>query len=117
HPGTSAYTTCWVYPGRHGRINIVYALTVSCNYFFCEMGYRLGIDVLDQYAAAFGLGQSTGIELGEKTGVLAGPEHSASVNQMWYGGNTVQAAIGQSDHLFTPLQLASYIATLVRGGD
>ena len=117
YPGTSAYTKCWVYPGRHGRINIVDALTVSCNYFFCEMGYRLGIDALDQYAAAFGLGQSTGIELGEKTGVLAGPEHSASVNQMWYGGNTVQAAIGQSDHLFTPLQLASYIATLVRGGD
>ena len=51
-----------------------------------------------------------------ETGVLAGPEHSAAVNQMWYGGNTVQAAIGQSDHLFTPLQLASYIATLVRGG-
>ena len=116
YPGTTDYTKCAVYPGRHGRLNITRALEVSCNCFFCEMGYRLGIDALDQYAAAFGLGQSTGIELGEDTGVLAGPEHSAAVNQMWYGGNTVQAAIGQSDHLFTPLQLASYIATLVRGG-
>ena len=116
YPGTTDYTNCAVYPGSHGRLNLTRALEVSCNCFFCEMGYRLGIDVLDQYAAAFGLGQPTGIELGEDTGVLAGPEHSNAVNQMWYGGNTVQAAIGQSDHLFTPLQLASYIATLVRGG-
>ena len=116
YPGTHDYTKCAVYPGRHGNVNLIKGLEVSCNCFFCEMGYRLGIDALDQYAAAFGLGQSTGIELGEATGVLAGPEHSASVNQMWYGGNTVQAAIGQSDHLFTPLQLANYIATLVRGG-
>ena len=116
YPGTTEYTKCAVYPGSHGRLNLTRALEVSCNCFFCEMGYRLGIDTLDQYAASFGLGQSTGIELGEETGVLAGPEHSAAVNQMWYGGNTVQAAIGQSDHLFTPLQLANYIATLVRGG-
>lgn len=116
YPNTHDYTKCAVYPGRHGKVNITKALEVSCNCFFCEMGYRLGIDTLSEYATAFGLGQSTGIELGEETGVLAGPEHSAAVNQMWYGGNTVQAAIGQSDHLFTPLQLASYIATLVRGG-
>ena len=116
YPGTTDYTNCWIYPGSHGRLSITQALEDSCNYFFCEMGYRLGIDTLDQYAAAFGLGQSTGIELGEATGVLAGPEHSAEVNQIWYGGNTIQAAIGQSDHLFTPLQLAGYIATLLRGG-
>ena len=116
YPGTREYTKCAVYPGSHGRINLTRALEVSCNCFFCEMGYRLGIDTLSEYAAAFGLGQNTGIELGEATGILAGPEHSAEVNQIWYGGNTVQAAIGQSDHLFTPLQLANYIATLLRGG-
>ena len=116
YPNTREYTKCAVYPGSHGKVNLTRALEVSCNCFFCEMGYRLGIDTLDQYATAFGLGQSTGIELGEETGILAGPEHSAEVNQIWYGGNTVQAAIGQSDHLFTPLQLANYIATLVRGG-
>lgn len=116
YPGTREYTKCAVYPGSHGKLNLTRALEVSCNCFFCEMGYRLGIDTLSEYAAAFGLGQNTGIELGEATGILAGPEHSAEVNQIWYGGNTVQAAIGQSDHLFTPLQLAGYIATLVRGG-
>jgi penicillin-binding protein 2 len=81
------------------------------------MGYRLGIQRLDEYASAFGLGSKTGIEIGDYAGILAGPEHSESVGQIWYGGNTVMAAIGQSDNLFTPLQLANYIATLVDGGD
>lgn len=116
YPGTDFYLRCWIYPGSHGLINVTQALTVSCNYFFCEMGYRLGIDRLDQFASAFGLGQKTGIEIGDAAGVLAGPAYSESIGQTWYGGNTVQAAIGQSDHLFTPLQLSNYIATLVSGG-
>ena len=92
------------------------AITASCNTFFHEMGYRLGIEKLDEYAAAFGLGQPTGIEIGERTGTLAGPEERAARGETWYGGDTVQAAIGQSDNLFTPIQLANYIATLVSGG-
>ena len=111
---------CWLYRqsrATHGSINVSEALYHSCNYFFYEVGRLVGIETLDQYAAAFGLGQSTGIELGERTGVLAGPEYSASQGQVWYDGNTLQAAIGQSDNLFTPLQLANYIATLVGGGD
>lgn len=112
---------CWLYRqsgGTHGSINVSQAIYHSCNYFFYEIGRLTGIDVIDQYAAAFGLGQGTGIELpGERTGVLAGPEYSASQGQVWYDGSTLQAAIGQSDNLFTPLQLANYIATLVGGGD
>ena len=111
---------CWLYRqsrATHGSINVSQALYHSCNYFFYEVGRLVGIETLDQYAAAFGLGQSTGIELGERTGVLAGPEYSQSQGQIWYDGSTLQAAIGQSDNLFTPLQLANYIATLVGGGD
>lgn len=107
---------CWN-RGGHGLVNVTQAITVSCNYFFYEMGYRLGIERLNEYAAAFGLGQKTGIEIGEDAGILAGPDYSESVGQPWYGGNTTQAAIGQSDNLFTPLQLANYIATLVDGGN
>lgn len=117
YPGTDFSLRCWIYPGSHGLIDVTEAIRVSCNSFFCELGYRLGIDRLDEYATAFGLGQSTGIEIGDAKGVLAGPAHSADVDQIWYGGNTVQAAIGQSDHLFTPIQLANYVATLVSGGE
>ena len=111
---------CWIYRqygGTHGTINVSEAIRESCNYFFYEVGRLVGIETLDQYAAAFGLGQPTGIELGERTGVLAGPEYSQSQGQIWYDGSTLQAAIGQSDNLASPLQLANYIATLVGGGD
>lgn len=115
--GTEPFSAwCWKRSG-HGLQNVTQAITNSCNYYFYTMGYRLGIDRLDQYAAAFGLGSKTGIEIGDDAGILAGPAYSESVGQTWYGGNTVMAAIGQSDNLFTPLQLANYIATLVNGGD
>ena len=114
--GTQTWSwKCWK-GGGHGRVNVTQAITASCNTFFHEMGYRLGIEKLDEYAAAFGLGQPTGIEIGERTGTLAGPEERAARGETWYGGDTVQAAIGQSDNLFTPIQLANYIATLVSGG-
>jgi len=107
---------CWK-GGGHGKISISEAITVSCNYFFYELGYRLGIDALTDYAKAFGLGTSTGIEIGDRAGTLAGPESREAAGGVWYGGDVVQAAIGQSDNLFTPIQLANYIATLVSGGE
>ena len=106
---------CWKRSG-HGKLNVTQAITNSCNVFFYEMGYRLGIDALDKYASAFGLGESTGIEIGDSAGVLAGREEREASGGTWYGGDTTQAAIGQSDNQFTPLQLANYIATLVSGG-
>ena len=93
------------------------AITVSCNYFFYEVGRLTGIRTLDSYASQFGLGQSTGIEIGDSSGVLASPEWADSHNQEWTDGQTITAAIGQSYNLFTPLQLANYIATLVGGGE
>ncbi|MEG1683725.1 MAG: penicillin-binding transpeptidase domain-containing protein, partial [Oscillospiraceae bacterium] len=107
---------CWS-SVSHGLVNVSEAITVSCNYFFYEVGRITGIAAIDQYAAAFGLGQKTGIEIAEQTGVLAGPAYAESVGEVWYDGQTIAAAIGQSYNLFTPLQLANYIATLVNGGD
>ena len=108
YPGDpNSYANCW-YAGSHGKINISEAITLSCNYFFAEMGYRLGLDKLNEYAKAFGLGEHTGIEIGDRTGNLA--ENKKGENQAPW------AAFGQSSYLFTPIQLANYIATLVSGG-
>ena len=112
YPGDpNSYANCWLYNssrGRHGRINVSQAITVSCNYFFAQMGYSLGLDRLNAYCRAFGLGESTGIEIYERTGVL--PENKPGEDQSPWAG------FGQSSQLFTPLQLANYVATLVRGG-
>ena len=110
---------CWLYRqsgATHGLENVSDALRDSCNIFFYHVGIDVGIDTLTQYARNYGLGVSSGIELTEATGINAGPEYSASVGETWYGGNTLSAAIGQSDNQFTPLQIANYVATLVRGG-
>ena len=112
---------CWVYRqyGRtHGAINVSEALKYSCNYFFYEMGYQLQMEKLNSYATQLGLGQKTGIELpNEKAGILAGPEsREARGGEKWYAADTLMAAIGQSDHLFTPIQLVNYVATIVNGG-
>ena len=122
---TSAYfkdyqPRCWIhrqYGGSHGRINVVKALEVSCNYFFYDMADRMGSTKLNEYAAAFGLGQPTGIELGEETGFLITQDYVQNKGDTWYdhSGDTLQIAIGQLFEV-TPLQLANYIATLLRGG-
>lgn len=110
---------CWIfrqYGSRHGLINVSKAIEVSCNYFMFDVGRQLGIEKLDEYAARFGLGEKTGIELAESAGVMASPEYTESLGGIWYEGNTLSVAIGQESSQFTPLQLANYIATLVNGG-
>ena len=106
YPGTTV--ACM---GYHGAIDIRTALERSCNYFFAEMGRRLGIDAMYLYAEKFGLGVRTGVEISEASGILAGRD---STN--WYEGNTVSASIGQSDNAFSPIQLATYAATLANNG-
>lgn len=103
--------------GNHGVINISQAIQHSCNYFFYEMGKRMGIEPIQEYATKLGLGEYTGIELaGEDKGQVAGPALREKNGREWYPGDVLQAAIGQSDSLFTPLQLANYVATLANGG-
>lgn len=111
--------TCLVYSSTgktHGTINVSEAIGVSCNYFFYEVGRLTTIETIDEYATKFGLGQRTGIELGESTGILASPQNREKAGGTWYPGDVLQAAIGQSDNMFTPVQLASYIATFLNKG-
>ncbi len=100
----------------HGYLNVTTALQKSCNIYFFEMGKKLGIDKMNKYCSLLGLGQKTGIEIPEAEGVLASVANKEAAGQVWNPGDTVQAAIGQSDHLFTPLQLANYCATIANGG-
>ncbi len=112
--------TCliWKNTGKtHGAINVSEAIGVSCNYFFFDVGRRLTIDNLDKYAHLFGLGEKTGIELSESEGIVAGPKYRETRNMEWYPGDTLQAAIGQSDNMFTPAQLASYVSTILNRGN
>ncbi len=106
---------CWIYKdtGRtHGLINVSEALKYSCNYFYYEVGRVMGIDTLKAWAEKLGLGQKTGVELGDRAGQIASPE----TIEDWEGGLVLQAAIGQSAHQFIPIQLANYVATIVNGG-
>lgn len=110
---------CWYfrqYGGTHGYENVSEAIRDSCNVFFYETGLRLGIRKIDEYAALFGLGEKTGLELYEEAGEIAGPETSKKHDQTWYEGDTMYAAIGQGNTQVTPIQLCNYVATLVNGG-
>ncbi|MGI6269599.1 MAG: penicillin-binding transpeptidase domain-containing protein [Candidatus Howiella sp.] len=102
--------------GTHGYINVVNALSKSCNYFFFDVGRQLGIDKLNAYCKQLGLGVLTGVEISESKGILASPAYRESVGGTWHPGDVIQAAIGQSDNSFTPLQLATYTATIANGG-
>ncbi len=111
---------CWTYRysgGGHGSLNVVGALSNSCNVFFYEMGYRLGIDTLEKYIRYFGLGEKTGVELkGESSGTAAGKQAAKDNGETWTEGGTLSAAIGQSYNSFTPLQLAKYVAMVANNG-
>ncbi len=112
--------TCliWKNTGEtHGTINVSEAIGVSCNYFFYEMGRQLTIEKINEYADYFGLGHTTGVELSESSGIVAGPAYREKMGTTWYPGDTLQAAIGQSDNMYTPAQLASYVSTILNKGD
>ena len=103
--------------GHHGAAKLVNALAKSCNVYFAELGRRLGAETLADWARKFGIGVKTGIEIGESQGILAGPQHCEAVGAKWYPSGSSQAAIGQSDNMFTPVQLATYAATIANGGN
>ena len=102
--------------GNYGMIAANYAIEKSSNSFFYEVGYRTGISALNLYAPRFGLGVKTGVELSESAGVLAGPAERSASGGSWWDADTVEAAVGQSDNQFTPLQLATYVATIANNG-
>lgn len=103
--------------GYHPNANIFTALQKSCNIFFYDVGRRLGITKLDAYGTLFGLGQKTGLEVSESAGTLTNPEdYERRSGQAWTDGMTCNAAIGQQDNSFTPVQLVSYCASIANGG-
>ncbi len=111
---------CWIWTQSHhghGRLNVEEAIQHSCNYFFYEVGNRMGIDNLDKYVKYFGLGEKTGVELPSETaGTIASKETSQAKGKRWQGGDILNASIGQGDNNFSPIQMARYISILVNGG-
>ncbi len=114
---------CWIWTAidgenlTHPEETVTTALRDSCNFFFYTVGEQLGVDDMGDYAHAFGLGVSTGIELVETTGNMSNQaNHADYTGTVWRIGDTLQAAIGQSDSIFSPLQLAEYCATVANGG-
>lgn len=110
------------YRQTHGVINVEEALAVSCNYYFYEAGNRTGMPAIDAVAQALGLGEKTGVELYEEPGHRANAEVKAELyaddpsRSGWYDADTLMLSIGQSECLFTPIQLASYTAALANRG-
>ncbi len=93
----------------HKNMGLTAALSKSCNYFFFELGRRVGAMTLTDYFKQFGLGTKTGIEVNDSAGILVEPTSNG------FGGDTLQISIGQLN-AFTPLQLANYVATFANGG-
>jgi penicillin-binding protein 2 len=102
----------------HGKINVTKAIEQSCNIFFNLLGVETGIDTIDAWARAFGLGVKTGIDLpNESRGIISNKEYKMQTfNESWWIADTAQSAIGQLYNNFTPLQIASYTATLASSG-
>lgn len=117
---------CYIYTSSgvtHGTINMMQALSVSCNYYFYEVGRLTGIEPIDEVSKTLGLGEPTGIELPEEIGYRANPETKAELyandpdQADWYGADTLMAAIGQSENKFTPMQMCVYTSALANKGD
>ena len=97
--------------GHSGNIDVITAIKWSCNVFFYDVGRRLTSDVYDAYAYKLGLGQRTGVEVSEALGRLTTKNDSNYTASL-----DVQAAIGQGNTVVTPIQLATYAATLANNG-
>ncbi len=109
---------CWR-KGGHGSVSLHRALVESCDVFFYEVGKRLGIDKIYEYASRFGLGKMTGIPLGsEKKGLIPNTKWKMEVKKaQWYLGETFVNSIGQGYVLTTPVQMADMMAAVANGGN
>lgn len=108
---------CWKHSG-HGRETVIKALRDSCDVFFYQCSWWMGIDNLIDTAAKFGVGKKTGIDLpSESSGTIAGPSwKKKKIKENWYGGDTVNYAIGQGYLLMTPIQVARLYAAIASNG-
>lgn len=106
HPNYTSHPEC---TGTHGPINVVEAIRVSCNIFFYHLGDLLGVEGMTSYTTRLGLGADPGLELRSATGSVAKTDPKEP-------GETLNAAIGQGQHAYTPLQLSVYMSSVVNGG-
>ncbi|MFP4226192.1 MAG: penicillin-binding protein 2 [Desulfobacterales bacterium] len=108
---------CWKEVG-HGRLDMIRALSQSCDVFFYQMGRRLGVDTLAKYARGCGLGTPTGIRLDrEADGFIPTSQWKLRrYAEPWQGGETLSIAIGQGYNLVTPLQMAVLMSAVANGG-
>lgn len=105
----------------HGYLDGADALKVSCNYYFYWLADHMNIEDIDIVAKGLGLGELTGVELGEQQGSRANPESKAAAfagtdDARWYPADQLMAGIGHSENYFTPIQLAVYASTLANQG-
>lgn len=114
---------CW---DKHGTVDLYSALVHSCDVYFYHVGLSLGIHILSGYAAKFGLGALTGIDIGRNSDMEAVVEAAGLVptaswkrrrkQEGWFSGDTVNLSIGQGDLLVTPIQMACLISSFANGG-
>ncbi len=104
--------------GGHGTLVMSQAITESCDVFFYQVGNELGIDRIDKYASAYGIGQRTGIDLpGETTGTLPSPQWKQRVyKDVWYAGDTISVSIGQGYLEASPIQMLKVVSAVANGG-
>jgi penicillin-binding protein 2 len=108
---------CWK-KGGHGWVNLHEAMVGSCDVYFYQVGQRLGVDTIAEYARRYGLGAPTGIPLDhERAGIIPDSKWKRQrYGEPWYSGETLSVAVGQGYVTATPLQMASVIATVAAGG-
>lgn len=112
------YFKCNVRAG-HGYVGLNRALAMSCNIFFHNIGTKISIDKIAEYADLAGLGKRSGIDLpAEAEGTVPSRRWKIRTQrQRWFSGETVSVVIGQGALTVTPLQLANAIGGLARGGE
>lgn len=120
-PGSSRIWRDWILKttgGGHGQVDLKTAISQSCDTYFWDLGGRMGIDIMSEFGAHFGLGKLTGIDIpNERKGIWPSREWKrAARKQAWYPGDTVNMSIGQGDVLVTPLQLAVMASTIANHG-
>ncbi|MFH1823932.1 MAG: penicillin-binding protein 2 [Candidatus Firestonebacteria bacterium] len=119
--GTYWYSTwnynCWKKEG-HGSLNIIDAITYSCDIFFYQTGLLVKVDKIAEYSKLFGLGAETGIDLdGEKKGLVPSKEWKEKMfHEHWMPGNTIQLSIGQGFLLTTPIQMLNVYNIIINNG-
>ncbi len=108
---------CWKRAG-HGAVNLEKAVAESCDVFFYQVGLRLGVDRLAEYAKKLGIGKKTGVEMEHEKGGLAPTSawKKRRYNEVWQEGETLSVAIGQGFDLATPIQICMMTAAVANGG-